>query len=413
VSESENEDCNFTDSDDEWGALNQPKNRAKQPVQTHSKLDELEKRLKVERKLINHQTNNMLNSSNKMKSSDIFIEKHDKLIDNKKNENEKLVCSTNIDTGVMETEKVLSMKSEKEENENQTFVIKNNDFTNRQQYNNIEIITVDDENNDSTSKRPVAKKRKCDISKDADVDIVMIDDDNVNDCNVTNIDNLSTIIFNNSGEKIGETNKHNTKSKPSKFNSNNNDEVISVEDDEEIIISDDDVEFVSISQKSPNASIKINNSFSLNNSQISTPRNGKMGITNSTKQQVSASITIPKLSPNISIMPANVNVPKGIQVTMVKNPQPIIHSHFNTIKRPKLPSNHQTTNPSDVIVKCKVISKPSSNGEVKFYVSLPKGQLHPVSNELVNQYLKEHNNSLPDYLCIPLHIDVAKKYGYN
>jgi len=238
----------------------------------------------------------------------------------------------------------------------------------------------------------------------------MIDDDNVNDCNVTNVDYLRTIFYN-SGQQIGETNKHDSKSKP-KFNSNDNDEVILIEDDEEIVISDDDVEFVSITQKSSNESIKVNNSFNLNNSQISTPRKRKMGITCSTEQQVTASTTIPKLSPNISIIPVNVNVPKGIHVTMVENSQPIIPNHFNAIKRPKLPTNHQRTNLTDVIVKCEVISKPSSNGEVKFYVNLPNGQLHPISDEVMNTYLKEHNNSLSEYLYIPLPVDVAKKHGY-
>ncbi|VVC30034.1 Bromodomain [Cinara cedri] len=125
-----------------------------------------------------------------------------------------------------------------------------------------------------------------------------------------------------------------------------------------------------------------------------------------------SSTTIPSFSPNISIMPANVHLPKGIEVSIVKGPQPKINSHFNTTKRPAtIRSNGFTkNNPSVVNVECRVISKPNLNGEVMFYVKLPNGELHPVSHELINEYLRNHNNSLPDYWIVPLPVEVAKHF---
>jgi len=52
----------FTDSEDEWGAMNQPKNKVK-PLRTSSKLVELEKKLLEKEKMLKYDTNNLLDAN--------------------------------------------------------------------------------------------------------------------------------------------------------------------------------------------------------------------------------------------------------------------------------------------------------------------------------------------------------------
>lgn len=63
VSDNDESISDFTDSEDEWGAMNQPKNKVKQPLQTSSKLLELEKQLSEEGKMLKYDTNNLLDTN--------------------------------------------------------------------------------------------------------------------------------------------------------------------------------------------------------------------------------------------------------------------------------------------------------------------------------------------------------------
>lgn len=243
-----------------------------------------------------------------------------------------------------------------------------------------------------------------------------------------------------------------------------NDEVILIEDDddvyidEHIVISDDDsIESIPVTPSSrvSQPTVQISGYYSLNNNlnqQMTTMnyslrptapsvrktafpmrqktaipkrqpvfpmrhaaspiRQAAHSVRQATPRRIKSITTMPNLSPNISIMPANVHLPKGIEVSIVNGPQTKIPSHFNTSKRPTpMRSNNCTNNnPSIVNVECRVISKPNSNGEVRFYVKLPNGELHPVAHELINEYLRKHNNSLPDYWIVPLPVEVAKHF---
>lgn len=488
----------FTDSEDEWGAMNQPKSKTKQLIQTHSKLVELEKRLKEEGKIpiqckkstLECNTNNKLPASEN-KNELNYDKQKEKVKDMHKTNtyingcSEKLICSTiNDDSEKIETIRINESNDDTQKENKVNDILKTNTFVNGSSKklvcskiiasNPIKIEGVlDDENvsmseigknenscknqkrkeNDFINKQPYVKKIKFDILKD--VDIVTIDDDKLDDCTIIRDDNSSEEIINDTNEQ----HDHCTKSHPTKLNLKNNAEIISIEDndddDDKIVISDDDdIQIVSITPRTPNTSViprtpntpitprnqntlinprtqnayitltprvqnlpvKINRSYSLNNnfnkSLSSTSGIKRMAITNFTKKQA-VSTSIPKLSPDISIMPANVHLPKGIEVTMIKKPQTTIPSHFNSIKRSTSKSTDlQSNNPSVVNVKCKIMSEPNSKGEVTFYVSLPNGNKHIVSDELMNQYLKEHNNRLPDYWLVPLPIEVAKTYGF-
>lgn len=339
---------------------------------------------------------------------------------------EKLVCSKIIDSDQIKIEevsdgkKIISIMNEME---------KNNNSCKKQQ---------DIGNDDLINEQPDVKKIK--------FDIVTIDDNKLDDCTIIGDDNSSEEIINDTNEQHDLSKKGHL----TKFNLQNNAEIISIEDNDDdndkiVISDDDDVQIVSFTPRTPNTSVipkipnnpvtprtkntlitltprvqnvpvKISRSYSLNNnfnkSLSSTSGNKRMPITNFTKKQV-VSTSIPKLSPDISIMPANVHLPKGIEVTVIKKPQATISSHFNSVKRSTSKSNdHQSNNSSVVNVKCKIVSEPNSKGEVAFYVSLPNGKKHNVSDELMNQYLKEHNNRLPDYWLVPLPIEVAKQYGF-
>lgn len=62
---SENDDLisDFTDSEVEWGVMNQRKNIVKQPLQTSSKLLELEKQLSEKEKMLKYDFNNLLDTN--------------------------------------------------------------------------------------------------------------------------------------------------------------------------------------------------------------------------------------------------------------------------------------------------------------------------------------------------------------
>ncbi|XP_060853914.1 uncharacterized protein KIAA2026-like [Rhopalosiphum padi] len=362
----------FSDSEDEWGAINQPKIKVKRPLQTPSKLAELEKRLRVEDKVpkrskvfnTNKKDKSMksiklLNSQNKVKQSN----NTNKIVNDL---NKRLVNSKNI-VNICSNEEVVLIDSDKEENE----------------------------------KPPDSLKP---------VEIINLDEDMQNDCEILN-DDLEISISTYTENKNSKTNEHDNYKQIESA-------VISIEDDDQIIISDDedDVQFISMTvthKSSPKIKKPCNFKTNLNKSYDSVFTNKQRMSTNYIKTQATSSI-IQKLSQNVTIMPANVHVPKGIEVTMVKTPQKKIDSHFNSIKRRSTISNgHLPNNPSLINVKCEVISKPDLNGEVKFYVRLPNGKEHPGPNELINQYLKQHNNQLPDYWLVPLPVEVAKQYGIN
>lgn len=419
----------LTDSEDEWGAMNQPKNKAKQVVQTPSKLVELEKRLK-EGKLPKHRKKNSINCNTK---DNLFeVENESISYEQKKKET--------IDKKVLKIESVVSKNKETKIKQNYVCVSNNfyndcnkksvspiNEITVKEEIeissdekvlsNNSDkqdIISLDDENNKCKDLQPHSKKIKIDVLKNQE--IVTIDDDE----NLWNV-NSKAITSNHSVKEIIKRSEQGDSAKNKSTETNlNKFDIISIEDDddEQIVISDDedDVKIISITSKPQRLPVKINKSYSLNknwnkpNNLVS--RNRQMVTNNSSNRHI-ACTSVPKLSPNISIMPANVHVPKGIEVTMVKPPQSAISSHFKSTKRHIPSSNgHKINNSSVVNVECKVISKPTLNGEVKFYINLPNGTLHPV-DEIIHQYLKDNNNRLPDYWIVPLSVEVAKQYGFN
>lgn len=433
--------CDYTDSEDEWGAINQP--RKKQTNPRPSKLDELEKRLKKESQTPKKRVKNVSNIDVENNSSildqcnddikkNALINEHvvptgkkqneetlknsPKTISSNNESEKKLPCPKNtnnelVKIEVSSDEDIISIDSEPEENEKpckkQKYIIENNQCNNKDQ--------------------PNAKKVKIDVLKNIETVALDDDDDDIMEDNQNTLgkDNSELIIANELLEKTRNTNEQNnrTKNQEAEPNVKINNEIISVQDDdddddEQIVISDDDdVEIVSVFQNASITPSKVNRYGSLNNN-MNKSRNpisrSRPVVTNYRgKHQVKPN-SIPKLSPNISIMPANVHVPKGIEVTVVKKPQATMPSHFNATKRSTIRSSGRlTNNPSEVNVKCKVISKPNWHGEAKFYVSLPNGKQHPVSDELMNQYLKEHNNRLPDYWIVPLPIEVARQYGFE
>lgn len=364
----------FTDSEDEWGALNQPKNKVKPLQRTSSKLVELEKQLREKDKISKKKTK-VLSTNKKDKSiksvESLKIETVVKCTDNTNtfvnSHNKRLVNTNNIDSG--ECEEVVLIDSDKEENEKTTDGLKQ-----------VDIINLDEE-------------------------------DMQNDCEILN-DNFETSISSCTENIIKKTNDQDNYKKIE-------DDVISIEDDQ-IIISDDedDIQFVSMTVKPKGSPLNNNNKprslkTNLNKSHNSVSANRQVMSTNYTKSQSTSSI-IHNISQNVTIMPANVHLPKGIEVTMVKTPRRRIDSHFNSIKRRSTVSNGRLPdNPSIINVKCEVISKPNLNGEVSFYIRLPNGKEQPGPNELINQYLKQHNNQLPDYWLVPLSVEVAKQYGIN
>lgn len=427
----------FTDSEDEWGAMNKSKNIVKTPVQAQSKLAELENRLIKEDKFPKYfHRNNASIFDSKDNSLDF-----DKLNKNENGKEKKLTDENHKEKKVRRKDStdLLTVPSVNGISEKLVDLTHNDDTNNEIEVSSDEeVVSIDiekeesntsitcqkpkffDNDDKSTNKQPDVKNIENDDLRN--VDIVVLDDDNLDSCDIMINNSPVSIISNSSVEEVKETIEQDdsTKNKSVELNLNKNNEVISIEDDDDkIVISDDDddVQFISTTLKPQVSSIKIGRPYTLNNNLNKSfnpiSRNKQLANTYGHKRQV-ASTSLPKLSPNISIMPANVHVPKGIEVTMVKKPQTTMPSHFNVTKRSTIRSNtHLTKNSSFVNVECKVVSKPNFNGEVKFYVSLPNGNLHPVSNELVNQYLNEHNNRLPDYWLVPLPIEVAKQYGFN
>jgi len=360
----------FTDSEDEWGALNQPKNKVKPLQRTSSKLVELEKQIREKDKISKKKTKVL--STNKIDKSveSLKVQTVVKFTDNTNtfvnSHNKRLVNTNNIDS--VECEEVVLIDSDKEENDKITDGLKQ-----------VDIINLDEE-------------------------------DMQNDCEILN-DNFETSISTCAENNIKKTNDQDNYKKIE-------DEVISIEDDQ-IIISDDedDIQFVSMTVKPKSSPLNNNKPRSLktnlNKSHNFVFANRQAMSTNHTISQSTSSI-IHNLSQNVTIMPANVHLPKGIEVTMVKTPRRRIDSHFNSIKRRSTVSNGRLPdNPSTINVKCEVISKPNLNGEVNFYIRLPNGKEQPGPNELINQYLKQHNNQLPDYWLVPLPVEVAKQYGIN
>lgn len=455
----------FTDSEEEWGAMNKPKNKTNKVVRTTSKLVEIEKQLKEEGKLQKFSKKHSLNCS--VKNNFFEVENENESISNKQREkkvteiesviseikenkiNQNYVCVKNTfyndcdkrsvsllneslavieETEVSSDEEVLSGENDKkvdvilldcDKKENGMFITNENKILNVHKKQKFF-----DEHYKCKDLQPDPKKIKIDVLKSQDiVTIDDEDDDKLDDCNNPRKVNSKAIISNNLVKEINGLNKqgYSTKSKSTVTNLKKLD-IISIEDDvddDQIVISDDedDVQFVSITQNPKTLPVKITNTQSLNKN-WNKPNNllvkNRQKATNNNSNRQTAFTSIPKHTPNISIMPANIHVPKDIEVTLTKRPQTTIFSHFKTAKRQIPISNGKNTiNDSIVNVECKVISKLNLNGEVKFYVKLPNGALHPVSDELINQYLKNNNNRLPDYWIVPLEIEVAKQYGFT
>ncbi|XP_060861557.1 MATH and LRR domain-containing protein PFE0570w-like [Metopolophium dirhodum] len=342
-------------------------NKIKQPLQTHPKRIKLEKQLREENTILKHRSIKGFDKKDKNIKSVKLL----------KTQNE-IKCSNNTNTFV--------------NGHNQRLV----DTKNIDIVCSYEEVVIHSDTEES--------QKPCDGLRQ--VEIINLDEDMQNDCEVFN-DNFESSTF---------TENKNRKSNEQKNYKQTESSVISIEDDDPTIIIDgkDDVQFISMTKKPKCSPFKNNKPCSLkshlNKSYNSASANRRITPTNYINHKAKSSI-IQKLSQNITIMPANVNIPKGIEVTMVKTPQTRLDYIFNSVKRKA--NGHPPDNPSTINVKCELISKPDLNGEVKFFVRLPNGNEHPGPNELINQYLKQHNNQLPDYWLVPLPVEVAKQYGFN
>ncbi|CAI6351637.1 unnamed protein product [Macrosiphum euphorbiae] len=465
VSENDKSLSDFTDSEDEWGAMNQSKFKVKKPKQTPSNFFlELEERGKKAGKMLKYDTNQsdvkqyedkiskrstpkMCKTNNKDKSI-----KSVKLL---KTQNEWKICSSNTNNNQVtlplandnnkvkqplqtppkrfkldkqlreentilkngpikgmdkKDKKIKSFKLLKTQNKikcsnnTNTFVNGHNEILVGTKNietvcSNEEVVLIDSDKEES--QKPYDGLRQ--------VKIINLDEYMQNDCEV----------FNDNFESSTCTENKNRKSNKQKNHKQIESSVISIEDDSSTIISDEEdaVQFISMNEIPKCSPLKKNKLGSLkthlNKSYNSVSANRQIIPTNYINHKAKSSI-IDKLSQNVTIMPANVIIPKGIEVTMVKTPQTSIDSNFNLVKRKSTMSNgHPPDNPSTINVKCELISKPDLNGEVTFYVRLPNGEEHVGPNELINQYLKEHNNQLPDYWLVTLPVEVAKQYGFN
>jgi len=338
-------------------------NEIKQPLQTPPKRIKLKKQLREENTILKHRSIKGFDKKDKnIKSVKLLKTQNEIKCSNNTNtfvngHNQRLVDTKNIDI-VCSYEEVVLIHSDKEE-----------------------------------SQKPRDGLRR--------VEIINLDEDMQNDCEVFN-DNFESSTC--------------TENKNRKSNKQIESSVILIENDDPIIISDgeDAVQLISMTEKPKCSPLKNKKPCSLkthlNKSYNSASANRRITPTNYINHKAKSSI-IHKLSQNITIMPANVNIPKGIEVTMVKTPQTRLDYNFNSVK--KKSNGHSSDNPSTINVECELISKPDLNGEVKFYVRLPNGNEHPGPNELINQYLKQHNNQLPDYWLVPLPVEVAKQYGFN
>lgn len=353
----------FTNSEDEWGAINLLKNKVKQPLQT-PKLAESKKLLRVE--------------DNAPKCSKI------KVVDTNKKDINKSV-------------ELLKTSNKKNCNNNTNTIVNHNHNTRLINSKNIanvwskEKVVLVDSNEEENKKPPVSL---------IPIETITLDEDMQNDCEII-YDDLETSI------------STCTENKNSKTNEQKKSAVISIEDDDQINISDeDDVQFIKIvTHKSSPSKIKNHCNFKTNLNKSDNSQNRRITPNNNFKSQTILSIT-QNLSHEVTITPLNIHVPKAIEVTMVKTPQKTINFHSNSAKGMSALSNSHLPNNSSIInVKCKVIPKSDLNGEVEVYVRLPNGKEHPVPNDLINQYLKEHNNQLPDYWLVPLPVEIAKKHG--
>ncbi|XP_022179574.1 uncharacterized protein KIAA2026-like isoform X2 [Myzus persicae] len=533
VSENDKFLSDFTDSEDEWGAMNQPKNKVKQPQQTPSKAFlELEKRaleaekmlkystnqndekqLRDEVRSVKHSTNevcktNMKNKSiksvkllktqNEVKSGDAtntIVNSHNqvkqlqhtpskciKLEKQLREEDTTLIKGSNkmfktnkIDKSIksvklLKTQNEVKsgdttntivnshyqvnqlqhtpskyIKLEKRSREEDTYLLHgpNKMFkTNRidKSIKSVKLLKTQNEvksgNTTNTfvnvdKQRLVRTKNKDNVCSydevvliDSDkeenqkspggvsqVEVITLDEDMQNDCEVFD-GNFKSLISNRIDNKNRKTNEQNNK-----YTKRTESAVIPIKDDDQIIIIDhkNDVQLLSMTGKPVCSPLKTSKPLSLktnsNKSYNSVSVNRQITPTNYFKVQETSSM-IHKLSQNVTIMPANVNIPKGIVVTMVKTPQ--IDSNFHSNKFKSTTSNgHLPNNSSTINVKCELISKPNVNEEVKFYVKLPNGTERPISNEIINQYLKQHNNQLPDFWLVPLAAEDVKQYGVN
>lgn len=222
------------------------------------------------------------------------------------------------------------------------------------------------------------------------------------DDSIKNVDEIDKLM---NCSKINDHSNH-TKHKPIESISKN-----------EFIDAKDDIHVISIKKikQSPIDMLKMillnpNNYLDKSNTTVSEKR--QVASTSALKQYTNTSKRSTIISPNITILPGNINLPKEIQITKVYNQQ--TDSFFNSSKSSTSRTNDCEVNITSVVnVKCKVISKRDFNGEVGYYVSLPNGKFHPVPDEPISMYLKEHNNQLPEYWLVPLPMEVAEKYGYK
>lgn len=380
LSETDESICDYSDSEDEWGAINKIKSTITKQV---SKIDELERKFKEKKKLVNMNDKDKFTEFQKIKKSVNKLDNTNNinnvssvdglLIKSQKEEN-KLILSCNKQNHIIESDEVILLIDNEKEDNNQ--ILTSNKLKHKI---NTSIKTEE----------PDSKKNKTNSEKEAEI-IILNDDD----------------LY---SSEIDSSKKSNSSE------SNQNNEVISIEDDVQILISDDDddVQFIgcTIKQAQPSESSSLRNNLTRPQNYIN--RKNQITKANNVKCQVPPTKTnILTHSPNISVMPANIHLPKPIQVTTVKKPQTTMPAYFNATKRSVGYKAHQTNNSNTVNVKCKVITKSNYDGEVKFYIDLPNGKHHPVSDELMNQYLKEHNNRLPDYWLVPLSVEVAKEYGF-
>ncbi|XP_050440947.1 uncharacterized protein LOC126845937 isoform X2 [Adelges cooleyi] len=479
--------CDFSDSEDEWGALHQSKNsRSKQTNHAPSKLSELEKQSKEKNKTPKRrlQKNNSVDdvadnpdapfeepTNKKCRNGMVKNSRQNVIGPSESNDNEAEspiedrrhaslkadgagAMTVQVKTEYSATKNILKgVKTEPSTDDGQRAVTIGADALPTKHLPMLITNGVDGvDSSRQASDGPVTKKYKNDIISDDNQnelsvfddkeDIVVLCKEPTKDQDPLPKSDGKTLGVGDDGkESIGkksgqemlnlkdnevialddENSNDSITVKPA--NETNN--VIVIEDeDDKIVISDDeeedDVQFVSVTTNTIATLPKISSVMSNRNISQTPPRRSPVVINRNRRQvqQASNGVSVPRLSPNVTVMPANVSLPKGIQVSVVRKPQSTIPSHFNMTKRHSTTNRgvngHTTTNnnSSHVNVKCKVISKPNYNGEVKFYVSLPNGNHHPVSDELINQYLREHNNRLPDYWLVPLSRDVAKQYGY-
>ncbi|KAE9533474.1 hypothetical protein AGLY_009112 [Aphis glycines] len=339
----------FTDSKDEWDVINLLKNKVEESLQT-PKLTELEKLLKVEDNVPKCSKIKVVDTNKKDKSI--------KSVELLKTQNKrKFNNNTNTIVNHNHNKRLINSKNMDTFQSNEKFV----------------VVASDKEEN---KKPPVSL-----------IEIITLDEDMQNDCEIIN-DDLETSISTCTENKNSKTNEQDK-----------------YEQIKSAVIS------TTVTHKNSSSKIKNHCNFKTNLHKSDNSQNSRITPTNNFKSQAISSIT-QKLSHEVSIIPINVHIPKDIEVTIIKTPQKKINTHFNSAKGMSALSNSHLPNNSSIMdVKCKVIPKSDLNGEVEFYFKLPNGIEYPAPNDLINQYLKEHNNQLPDYWLLPLPVEIANKYG--